>query len=339
MNSSFRKTLLRTIGVSLLAGFAAAANAQIVAPVHKPVAGPQAAPAPEVLVYRAVDSNEKAINVDKNVNLSLCVTQGTLKINGWNRGEIRVVIREGSKFDFKTKYTSPTSKLPALVSVNGYDKKNYSSECIWGEEIEIDAPMNATINIKGKEIYTTIDTVRKASVYIIGGDIILRNVAEGVTASTGQGDITVEETTGPIAVETTTGNVVVFDAGPREIGDIFKAKTNSGNLSLQQLTFRQIEVNSISGSVLFSGDIVDGASYSLGTTNGSIRLQIPPATNWQMSAVFVSGNFTTEIPYKLLTENLSEGEVKRINAKFGKGGESLVKLTTSNGSIGIKKLQ
>ena len=336
MNKAHRKFLLRTVGVSLLAGLALSVAAQTPAPKH-PKAGPNSpAEAPEIWVRG--NSTERSIAVDKNVNMTLCVTQGNLKINGWNRGEIRLVVREGSRFNFKTQYKNPASGLPALVSINGYDKKNYASECVWGDEIEIDAPLNATINVKGKEIHTTIDTVRKAAVNIIGGDIVLNNVAEGISASTGQGDITVEASTGPMVLETTTGNVVVFDCGPREIGDIFRAKTTSGNLSLQQIVYRQIDVNSISGSVLFSGDVVEGAGYSLGTTNGSIRLQLPSAASFQLAAIFAAGNFTTDIPYKLLTENLSPGSVKNINAKFGKGGESAVKLTTSNGSIAIRKL-
>jgi hypothetical protein len=328
-----------TLGVSLVAALAVPVSSQRAPTPHAPIPVPGPHPPAEApLVWSRGDSSERAIAVDKNVNMNLCVTQGNLKVNGWDRAEIRVVVREGTRFNFKVQYKNPTSGLPALVSINGYDKKNYASECVWGEEIEIDAPINATINVKGKEIHTSIDTVRKATVNIIGGDIVLNNVPEGITASTGQGDITVEASTGPMALETTTGNVVVFDSGPREIGDMFRAKTNSGNLSLQQIVYRQVEVNSISGSVLFSGDVVEGASYSMTTTNGEIRLQLPPASSFQLSAIFIAGNFKTEIPFKLLTENLSPGSVKNINAKFGKGGESVVKLTTSNGSIGIKKL-
>jgi len=284
------------------------------------------------------DASERAIAVDKNVNFTLCVTSGNVKINGWSRAEIRAVVREGTRFSFKVQHKN-ASGVADLLSLYSIDAKGRgSSDCLWGDEIEIDAPMNATVTVKGKEIHTSVDSVRRASVYIIGGDITLSNIVEGVTASTGQGDITVESSTGPMGLESTTGNVVVFDSGPREIGDNFRAKTNSGNLSLQKLSYRQVEVNSISGSVLFNGDVIDGASYMLGTSNGSIRMQIPQMTNCQLSAIFTAGNFDTEIPYKLLTENLSPGSVKNINAKFGKGGDSLIRLTTGNGNISIRKL-
>lgn len=336
MNQFVNRILLGT-AVSLLCCLAAAAQYSV--PTHRPALEPAASP--EATAMTLGDNFEKAITVDKNVNLSLCVTQGSLKINGWNRGEVRVIVRDGAKFTFNVQAPNPTTKLPALLMVKGAEMKArypYGGECIWGSEIEIDAPVGAVINVKGKEIHTVVDTVRKASVYIIGGDIIFRNVTEGVTASTGQGDITVEDSTGPMSLETTTGNVVVFDVGPSEIGDIFKAKTNSGSLSLQQLEYRQVEVNSTSGSIIFTGDVKNGANYSMTTLSGSIRMQVPAATNCQLAAVFAAGRFNSDIPFKLVTENIREGSVKKINAKFGKGGEGIVKLTTGNGSIGISKL-
>jgi len=315
--------------VSLVAALAVISNAQPAPPPE------HLAPLPEM---SRGDVTERAISVDKNVNFTLCVTSGNVKINGWSRGEIRAGVREGTRFSFKVQHKN-TAGVPDLLSLYSVDAKGRgSSDCLWGDEIEIDAPMNATVTVKGKEIHTSVDSIRRASVYIIGGDITLSNIVEGITASTGQGDVTVESSTGPMSLESTTGNVVVFDSGPREIGDNFRAKTNSGNLSLQKLGYRQVEVNSISGSVLFNGDVIDGASYMLGTSNGSIRMQIPQITNCQLSAIFSYGRFDTEIPYKLLTENISEGSVKNINAKFGKGGDSIVKLTTTNGSISIRKL-
>ena len=224
-----------------------------------------------------------------------------------------------------------------VVGASAKGKYATSSECIWGESIEIDVPMTSSINIKGRSVTAVIDSVRKSSVYVVGGDIQFRNVSEGINATTGQGDLSVETSSGPMILNTTTGNIVVFDSKPYEIGDLFKAKTNNGNLSLQQLGFRQVEVNSITGSVLFNGEVIKGASYSLETTQGSIRLQIPPATSCMLSAVFSEGSFTYDLPFKVITENISEGSVKRIVGKLGMGGDAQFKLSTTAGTISVKK--
>ncbi|MEO7539058.1 MAG: hypothetical protein ABIV21_03455 [Pyrinomonadaceae bacterium] len=226
----------------------------------RPVEAPLALPLPPG------DTSEKAIAVDKNVNISLCVTQGNLKINGWNRNEVRVFVSAGAKFGFKVLEKSKENK-PVWIGVTGWESKGGSADCIWGEEIEIDVPVGAVVNIKGQETKTTIDTVRKANVKTIGGDITVRNASNGVMASTYEGDVTVERSQGAMVLESTTGNILIFDVGPSDIGDILKAKTNSGMISLQSLEHRQVEVGSISGSIAFNGDILNGGTYSLTTSN------------------------------------------------------------------------
>ena len=66
-------------------------------------------------------------------------------------------------------------------------------------------------------------------------------------------------------------------------------------------------------------------------------MSIPATSSCRISATYGYGNFSTEIPIKIETENISPGPVKSIVGKLGGGGEALLKLTTNNGSIGIKK--
>jgi len=285
------------------------------------------------------DNFERSIKVDPAFNLSLCVTQGTVKINGWNRSELRVFVQDGGKFGLKIQQKSLKTGDPVWIMLAGIEPKNKSyapAECLWGDVIEIDLPVNASVNIKGQETTTTIDGIRKASVKTIGGDISIRNVTDGVMASAGQGGITVEASSGEMELVSTTGNIVVFEAGPAEIGDIFKAKTNGGTISLQKLEHRQVEVSSITGSVVFDGDLLSGGSYSFGTSNGSIRLSLPQTASCTIWASYGFGNFNSEIPIKIMTENIGEGPVKSMTGKLGSGDASL-KLTTNSGSIVLKK--
>lgn len=297
-------------------------------------------PAEPRIIHFGGDTSEKSIVVDGNVNLSLCVTHGNLKVNGWNRNEVRIFVKDGSKIGFKVLQKDAKTQSPVWITVMGLEsvksKNPTPSECFWGDEIEIDVPVNATINIKGQETETSIDTVRRANVKNIGGDISLRNVADGIVASTYRGGLTVENSKGGIVLESTTGNILVFEAGPSEIGDIFKAKTNSGTISLQRVEHRQIEVNSISGSVMFNGTILSGGSYGFSTSNGAIRLTLPQTSSCTISASYGFGSFNSELPIKILTENIHEGPVKSIVGTIGTGDATL-KLTTNNGSISIKK--
>lgn len=287
------------------------------------------------------DSTEKYVTVDPNLNLNLCVNEGSLKVNGWNRNELRVFIKDGSQVGFVVVQRDPKSQAPTWIRLNGLttlkNKVVRQTECVSGEEIELDVPVNAMLDIKGQEFETNIDNVNRALVTALGGDVVVRNVKNGVAAKTFRGDVTVENSKGSISIETTTGNIVVFEAGPSEIGDGFKAKTNSGTISLQMVDHRQMEVNSISGAIVYTGAIRNGGTYGFGTSNGAIRLSLPAATSCKVFATYGYGNFNSEVPMKTITDNIAYGPVRSIVGQLGNGGDASLKVATNSGNVSIKK--
>ena len=285
-------------------------------------------------------TSERAIAVDPKAALDLCIIEGNVKINGWKRSEVRAFVENGSKFAFRVLEKSADGGRPVWISLVGLNQlangTTGTTECIAGEDIEIDVPENAAFRLKGRETDISIDTVRKISVSNVGGDISVRNVAEGVSATTGRGVITVENSRGAMSLQSSSGNVIAFNVAPADIGDRFVARTNSGSVSLQKLGYRSADVTSISGSVLYAGELLSGGSLSLSTTNGAIRLVIPQNSSCRMIATYGFGNFNSELPFKVVTENIHPGPVKTVNGVLG-SGDAILRLTTSSGSITIKK--
>ena len=141
------------------------------------------------------ETSEKSIVVSPNVSVSLCVVQGNLRINGWSRNEVRVFVKDGNNVGFKVREKNIKDDKPNWISAIGIDSKRGNKgfpDCIWGENIEIDVPQTASIEVKGQETEASIDSVRKVWIKNIGGDISVRNVTEGITAATYEGDVTVE---------------------------------------------------------------------------------------------------------------------------------------------------
>jgi len=293
---------------------------------------------PAVPPYRPmpVDTTEKSIAVDGSVSISLCVTQGRLKVNGWNRSEVRVYVERGSKIAFNIRDKAVQSGQPNWIAIISTDPRP-RGECLVAEQIEIDVPIRAKVSVKGTEVRVSIDSVREAEVSTVGGEISIRNIAGRVSALNRQGGITVESSMGAMSLESTSGNIVVFDVGPGEIGDHFRAKTHGGTISLQTLQHRQVEVGTITGTVVYNGPLRSGGSYNINTNKGAIRLALPANTSALIQATYSSGNFVSELPLKLEMENISEGPIKSIVGRIGTGGDAFVKLTTNNGSISIKK--
>ena len=282
---------------------------------------------------------EKSIATDAKVNISLCVSAGNVKISGWDRDEIRVFVSEGSQVGFKVMQKNRQSEKPVWVMVLGFDplinKEVRPDECLSGDEIELDVPRNSIVNIKSRESETIIDSVGKARVENVSGDIFLSNISQGINATTFEGDVTVERSSGAISLNSTTGNILAFDVSPSEIGDIFKAKTSNGTISMQEIEHRQMDIKSNSGAIRFNGEFLGGGQYSFGTANGAIALTVPLETSCKINASFGLGVFASEIPLKDMVRSASPG-AKNLSAIMG-SGDATLNLTTFSGAISIKK--
>lgn len=335
---------------------AAPVSAQVVNP-PKPEPIPKGAVNPKVVIVPKPQKNkslktrkaivnesdtpaEKSIAVDAKVNVQFCIEQGKVRVNGWERNEIRAFVSGGSQVGFKVLQKSrQNNNNPVWVMAVGFDPaKNTEAdaeECISGEEIEFDVPRGATVNIKSDESETNIESVRKVSVKNVGGSIFLNNIAEGIEAVTYEGGITVEKSSGAMSLSSAAGNIIALDVSSSEIGDVFRAKTNNGAVILKNVGQRQLEVNSNSGAINFTGEFLNGGQYRFGTQNGSILLAIPETSSSQISAAYGFGAFNSEIPLQNLKKTISPG-VRNLTGQLG-SGEATLNLTTFYGRISIKK--
>ena len=282
-------------------------------------------------------TTERAIMVDPGVAIKFCVSEGDLKINGWHHEEVRVFVRNGPRFALK-----PLEKSVETGKVNwlgvAYARRpgaRPGSECLAGESIEIDAPIGAYFDVSGTTARMSIDSVKKVRIRIAEGVIMLRNIAGGISANTNEGDVMVDNSAGAIQLETSTGNIVAIDVKPGQIGELLRAKTSSGAITMQRVEHRQIGASSISGSLLFDGRFLTGGIYNFRTSNGSIKLAIPAASSCTFKAIYGAGEFESEMPLEILSED-HRPQLKTVVARMG-AGDANVTLSTRTGTIGIRK--
>lgn len=292
-----------------------------------------------VVVNESETPAEKSIVTESKVSINLCVQQGNVRINGWDRDEIRAYVAEGSQVGFKIVQTSQKTKKPVWVNVLGYDpqtnKEVKPEECLSGSEIELDVPRNATIKLKSGESDIKIESVSKVWVANLGGSIYLNDISNGIEATTFRGDLTVERSGGQIVLNNGDGNIIAIDVEPSEIGDFFKAKTASGRITLQGIGHRLIETNSISGSTSFIGELLSGGQYGFSTENGSIVMTVPQDSSCKINASFGFGAFSSELP---LVNNVKKEQ--NLSAQLGSMEPTCgMNLRTNSGAIRIRKQQ
>lgn len=287
--------------------------------------------------YGGRGTTEKAIAVAPNVNILIsCVNQARVTVNGWQRDEIRVFIRNGTPVTFKVHEKDPKSGKPVWVVIGKQAAGSAAgSDCISGERIDIEVPVDAVLKSVGRETETRIDSVRRVEIKNVGGNVSLRNIPGGITATTFQGDVSVENSSGQISLDTSTGNILAFEVAPGGISDVFKAKTLNGAITLQRVEHRQIDASSITGSLVFNGKFLPGGIYGFKTQKGSIKLAIPAASSCRVSAWYGYGTMNSELPMKVETQDVTSAG-KSVVVRFGEGAAN-VNLSTSNGQISIVK--
>lgn len=284
-------------------------------------------------------TSEKAIAADPGVAIKLCVSDGDVKINGSDRNEVRVFVRNGRKFEFRSLEKNADGKANWVWLARATGETTPAGQfanCLSGDSIEIDMPLRGSVMIDGRSATVSIDSVMKAAVKLIEGDITVRNIPGGLFARTEQGELIAESSSGDIGLETTTGNIVAFDLKSSRPGDPLKVNTIRGTISLQNVSHRQIEASATSGSIKYVGTFIGGGIYRFRSGSGKIGLLLPDGVNCKVSASHGFGNFYSSYPMKILTENKSEGG-RRLVAALGLGTGPLVELSTTSGSIRIWK--
>lgn len=285
---------------------------------------------------------EKAIEVDNSVNVSLCISEGNVRINGWDRDEIRVFVKGGTKAGFRTRGKNEDGH-PTSVTILGYDsvkdKGSNLSQCLAGDEIELDLPKGANIgqlNGPEGEVFLSVESLAKVRININQGDIQIRNIDEGISARTNEGDINVQDSFGIIDLSSTNGNIFVYNVDPLEDSDILKVRTNNGTLTLQSANHLQVDVNTISGSIQFSGQIQAEGQYSFKNTSGDIVLNIAKETSCTMTVISGRSRFSSELPFTVNNETIFPPSMKKLIATMG-DGEANLSLQTQSGIIKIRK--
>ena len=133
---------------------------------------------------------------------------------------------------------------------------------------------------------------------IYGVDEFLNDILLGIDAKTYEGNVTVRDSSGAMSLETTTGNIVAFQSAARSSGDFFRARTIRGAITLQQIGYRDTEINSSSGTITYIGKILSGGQYYFGSSNSSITLAVPEDTSAKIIAVYGYGRFSSQLPLK-----------------------------------------
>lgn len=162
------------------------------------------------------------------------------------------------------------------------------------------------------------------------GKIEINGIEGTMDAGTSNGSIHLQGGRGDVKLHTSNGKIELEET----IGRVH-ARTSNGKISAS--------VERLEGEGVFSSSngsidvkIYEGfAPITITTSNGSIDLTLPSDFSGRLDAKTNNGRIRSEFP---VTTTATEVSKTRLFGQIGSGGETTVKLRTSNGSIHLREI-
>ncbi len=284
-------------------------------------------------------SNDVSISVPSEFNLNLNTNQGDIDLNNNLQGSFQAYTAGG---DISLKDVSGKTN----VKTNGGD---VTAGNITGDlDLSTNGGNIKVGNVSGKgEVRTmggsiNMDNVSKdLNAKTFGGDINIGNIGGNAKISTMGGSINLKKISGNANVQTNGGNIKLLGAS-----GYTKAKTLGGNISLYNIT-GSIDANTASGDIYAELTPSGKGQSSISTLNGKIKLLIDPNAKATVQADVKTGGWDSgddsgkmiesDFPAKTYEKGNHGGNIS--GTYLINGGGDLIKLSTMNDKIEIKKLK
>lgn len=289
---------------------------------------------------------------DATGTVQISNVSGRVTVHGWDRNEIRVTGALGRGTErLELDRGRQRSEIRVVIPRNARNVR--------GSDLHIRVPVGKQVTVSTVSADIEIGGVRGAvnarstsgEVEIDGrpaavratstsGDVTVNVSTDGrVVASTTSGDVTIAGSVGDgVSAESVSGDVVVT-ARTQEV----RAKSVSGDVGLEgvrgrasgstvsgdvrvvggQLQYASLE--SVSGDLLYEGDLSSGAAFDLESHSGDITLVLPRGVGADFDVRTFSGSIQSQFG----------GEVRR-TSQYGPGRELRI---SNGGSGGILRIQ
>lgn len=245
---------------------------------------------------------ERTIAVDPAVAVSLCVVSGNITVHGWERNEVTARSTDGAQIELRHAPGSPAGlaikKLEIVVfNKTGADKP---SECQAFSDIDLNVPRGATVFVQTRDGDISISDIASAYAGTQNGDIEVEQITRAIEVGSIGGSICLKDSTGLVSVSTAGGSVDATNLRPVQAGDAFDVVTTSGDITLTQVSHRQINTKTVSGNLTMTGPLAPAGRYWFNSFSGDVTVAMPASSSFKITAkVSEDGEIITDFPLTL----------------------------------------
>jgi len=272
-----------------------------------------------MLLAAVPQNSDTTFAVDPNARLELTNREGTIVVRTWDRDEVSVRTNRSYRGSVEVRRSSGTVHIDVA---GGY----------WDDDDDVDyrltVPATMSLDLRGSDTDVRVDGTRgEVNIDVHDGDVWLRGGTGRVTIRSHDGDIEAEDLEGRIRIFNMDGDIFVDGA----VGDI-EAEATDGKITLLNIDAPNVYANTVDGDIWFDGILVPRGSYTLGTHDGDITVQIPEDTDAHVTMATHDGEFISD-DFPLTVRRLPMD--RRIEFDLGSGGADL-RIEAFDGDIELR---
>ena len=259
---------------------------------------------------------DTTIAVRSGARLSVQNYNGDVVVRGWNRNQIRV----NAEYDRGRPELDVTG---STVSIRTRHRSGHDDVTM-----EISVPVNTSVEINGMSVDVEVaDVCGEVNVGTLSGDVTVR-CATDVQVNSVSGDVSLADIRGRVDANATSGSLDVTN-----VRGFASLHAVSGDISMTEMQGSQVEAETVSGEVDYSGRILDNGSYRLSSHSGDVTLRVTGTLNASVETETFSGELLSDWPIEI-----QRGTVISKNMTFRLGtGSARLRLSSFSGTINLRR--
>ncbi len=199
-------------------------------------------------------------------------------------------------------------------------------------DITVSVPADAAVIARSVSGHVALTgTSGESRLETVSGDVDVAKAGNVTLAKSVSGGVTLRDavSAGTLTLSSVSGAIVA--SGIRAGG--LEATSVSGGVRLGDVTASRVLAKAISGDIDFSGALAAGGRFEFTAHSGEVRLRLPAAASFDLSADTYSGRLTSDFPVTL--RSTSGGRSSRTIRGVAGNGDAQLVVRSFSGSVTI----
>lgn len=268
------------------------------------------------LLGAAPQQTDTTITVTPGTRLEMDNPGGEIVVHGWERNVVQIKARHSSRTHVRIKTAGSVLSIESEADRGPANIVDY----------DISVPSWMPLNLEGMYSDISIENMKSdAELQSLNGSLTVKNVTGSLNLHSVQGTISVTGSRGRLELNSVSEGVIVLDAE----GDI-TVETISGDVDLQRIRSKSVEVGTLDGDLLYDGTLQEGGRYSFVSHSGDIMVGVPDGASASFNVATLDGELETTIP----VQGMEHPTRRRTNFRLG-AGSATVDVESFNGNVKV----